>query len=68
MTASSVTDFKVNFDTPFSDIPEVVFVPMHNSNVNSMYHKLKSVTADGFTGCVLSSGGGTHVIHWIAVL
>ncbi|MCD7829441.1 MAG: hypothetical protein LUG58_03300 [Clostridiales bacterium] len=63
----AITEFSVTYDTPFSGTPNVVFTPRHNSGVTSVEHKILTSSASGFTGYIKSSGGGTHVVEWIAM-
>ena len=59
--------FSVNFPSVFTSTPTIVLTPVHNSNVQFVIYKLKTVSASSFTGFIRSSGGGAHSINWIAI-
>ena len=67
LTANKATEFSISFEKSFSSIPNVVFTPRHNSVTGTDMHKLKTITTSGFTGQIISSGGGTYAIEWIAI-
>lgn len=67
LPANKATEFSISFEKSFSSIPNVVFTPRHNSATGTDMHKLKTITTSGFTGQIISSGGGTYAIEWIAI-
>ncbi|MCD8367931.1 MAG: H-type lectin domain-containing protein [Clostridiales bacterium] len=67
VTADTVTGFSVTFSKAFSGTPDVFLTVQHDSDVNSLYCKLRATTSTGFTGYIMSSGGGTHIVRWLAV-
>lgn len=67
LAANTLTEFSISFEKNFSSIPNVVFTPRHNSKTSTDMHKIKTITTSGFTGQIISSGGGGYAIEWIAI-
>ncbi len=67
LTANVLTEFSISFEKNFSSNPNVVFTSRHNSKTSTDMHKIKTITTSGFTGQIISSGGGGYAIEWIAI-
>ena len=65
-TPNAVTTFNVTFDEAFTNIPNVVLTPVHDSNGTSSC-RIRKVTKNGFTGMMVSNGELTFIINWIAI-
>ncbi|MCD7919242.1 MAG: hypothetical protein LUG45_04080 [Clostridiales bacterium] len=67
LDADTVTSFSVTFPRTFPGTPDVFLSVQHDSGVSSLYCKARTASATGFTGYIRSSGGGAHVVRWLAV-